>query len=232
MIHAKAMGIVVAYDIYKELAEGNLDATWKLDPAEKNGPVDFYEFRQTLSRQMVSYNPDKKHYLGDDKLRVNTVQTKAKRARSPVPQPQEDGIITRTGAGVTESTLKDDVAKLRLCGFIGGITEHYDACETMEEKKKLKCAFCGKPAYQYCALCKVGIHKYSKIKGVSSCFFRYHDTGCFGLAREDWKITNKKMKDWTYPTMAEMKSNEAQMKQLSKQVDSADNGDSDDDNSG
>jgi hypothetical protein len=55
--------------------------------------------------------------------------------------------------------------------------------------------------------------------GTTSCFFLYHDSGCFGRARDDWKMTNKKkMREWTYPTMAERKTNEEQMKQLSDQV--------------
>jgi hypothetical protein len=62
--------------------------------------------------------------------------------------------------------------------------------------------------YQYCGLCAKPMHKLPQEDGQSSCFFLWHDTGCFGLAKNDWKITGKKMWDWTYPTMAEMKRNE------------------------
>jgi hypothetical protein len=44
------------------------------------------------------------------------------------------------------------------------------------------------------------------------------------LARDDWKITNKKMKDWTYPTPAEIGANEQQVKRLSDQVINGGNG--------
>jgi hypothetical protein len=88
MLHAKAMAIVVAYDIYLELAEGGVDPDWKLvDDKEKPNPVDFHVFRETLARQMLAYTPKKNKYLGDDKFRSYTKLGKAKRARSPVPPP-------------------------------------------------------------------------------------------------------------------------------------------------
>jgi hypothetical protein len=221
MLHAKAMAIVVAYDIYKELAEGGQDEDWMLD--DKPGPVDFYTFRETLARQMLAYNPKDLKYLGDEKFRSNTVLTKSKRARSPAPTAvvAADGAITVTTAGVTASQLKHHGSQNRMCGFLGDITEHYAYCQALDEKKKLTCAFCGKLTYQYCGLCEVALHKFPKEDigdGITSCFFRWHDTGCFGLARNDFRITNKKQKDWSFPTMTEMEANEEQMKRLSEHV--------------
>jgi hypothetical protein len=230
MIHAKTIAIVVAYDMYLECAEGLLDVEWKVDK-----PVSFHVFRETLSRQKLGYKPEDMKYLGDDKFRVNTVQKKSKRARSPVPNAAAPAVanantITRTDAGITAEAMKLKGSELRLCGFLGSVTEHYDSCQTMEEKgKKLTCVFCGKLSYQFCGLCGVAVHKFPQEDGESSCFFRYHDTGCFGLARADWKITNKKQKDWSFPTMAEIRKNEAQMQRLSEQIEAVDNGDSDED---
>jgi hypothetical protein len=226
MLHAKAMTVVVAYDIYLELAEGGVDPDWKLDPTEKNGPVDFHVFRETLARQMLAYTPKKNKYLGDDKFRHYTKLGKAKRARSPVPQVLpvigEDGTVVDRA---TINAMKDHAARLS-CGFIGNLTEHFDSCQPFDEKgKKLVCAFCGKPSYQFCGLCGVAVHKFAQDSvgdGITSCFFRYHDTGCFGLARDDWKITNKKkMKEWSYPTVADRKANEEQMRRLSEHVSSS-----------
>jgi hypothetical protein len=233
MLHGKAMAIVVAYDIYLECAEGNLDEDWELDK-----PVDFYTFRETLARQMLAYSPKHRKYLGDDKFRSNTVVAKSKRARSPVPTVAADGTLTATTAGVTASTLNHQDSQLRMCGFLGDMTEHFANCLTMDERgKKLTCAFCGKLAYQYCGLCNVALHKFPKEDigdGITSCFFRYHDTGCFGLARNDFRITNKKLKEWSYPTMTEMEANKEQMKRLQAAAvvsnsSSNSNGDSDDD---
>jgi hypothetical protein len=237
MLHAKAMAIVVAYDIYKELVEGNVDEDWKLDK-----PVDFFIFRETLARQMLSYSPVANKYLGDSKFRAVTQSSKSKRSISPPPPPRDDdGNIITTAAGICMPALESNVAKKRLCGFIANLTDHFDACQTMEEKgKKLNCAFCGKPTYQFCALCGVAMHKFppQDNPGATPCFYLYHDTGCFGLARNDWKITQKKMKDWAFPTPAEINLNQQQMKSLQEQVDNgvgakvtSNNSDSDSDDS-
>ena len=54
MLHATALAIVVAYDMYLEVAEGQLDSDWKLQY-----PVDFWTFRDVLSVQMLEYDPQK-----------------------------------------------------------------------------------------------------------------------------------------------------------------------------
>jgi hypothetical protein len=220
MLHGKALAIVTAYDMYKECSEGKLDKDWEvLDKKGKHSPVSFHVFRETLARQMLRYNPADKKYLGDDKFRANTKLKKNKRGLSPVPTaPAADGTITCTAAGITEDALMHASSKIRLCGFLGDVTEHFDSCFTMEESKKLTCVYCGKLSYQKCGLCNVAVHKFPQEDGQSACFFRYHDTGCFGLARNDFKITNKKQKDWKLPTMEERQKNEEQMKQLSEQV--------------
>jgi hypothetical protein len=140
-------------------------------------------------------------------------------AASPPLPPLADGAITKTAAGICEAALTTKATKKRLCGFISPLVDHYNSCKTMENGKKLNCAFCGKPTYQFCSLCGVAVHKFvDKDSRQTPCFFLWHDTGCFGLAKADWKITNKKMKEWTYPTMAQIKANRQQMKRLNDQV--------------
>ena len=50
MIHA--MAVVVAYKIYKELAEGNLNPELKVGK-----PLNFVTFQKTLVLQMLAYIP-------------------------------------------------------------------------------------------------------------------------------------------------------------------------------
>ena len=57
MLHAQALGIATAYDIYCEVVDGHLDNEWILD-----GPVDFWSFRDRLSIQMLEYSPTKRHH--------------------------------------------------------------------------------------------------------------------------------------------------------------------------
>ena len=63
--HGKALAITVAYDMYLEVAEGILHPSFKV----KN-PVNFYSFRDVLSKQMCSYDPMKQMYAGDEQMRL------------------------------------------------------------------------------------------------------------------------------------------------------------------
>jgi len=78
MLHAKAMAAVIAYDMYKECAEGNLRAgEWKIEK-----PVSFHCFRERLVQQMMRYHPQQQVYPGDEKFRVSTQQHKKRRLMS------------------------------------------------------------------------------------------------------------------------------------------------------
>jgi hypothetical protein len=49
------MGIVAAYDMYKECCDGLLDATWKVDVKDR---MTYSEFRMKLSKQMLECDPN------------------------------------------------------------------------------------------------------------------------------------------------------------------------------
>ncbi|CAB9507864.1 expressed unknown protein [Seminavis robusta] len=221
MLHAKAMAVVVAYDIYLEACEGKLQG---LADCRLNKPVSFYRFREKLAKQMLEYAPRHCRYLGDEKMRDTTSTPKAKRKRSRSPQrnnnrPADDELTT--ASGVSLDTFSSNNHGDRLCGFITPLLEHYESCNTMANKKKLNCVFCGKPAYQYCELCGKAVHKHPQEKignGRTSCFLHYHNTAAMGLARDDWKITGKRLKDWSYPTATEFEDNEQQMKRLLDEI--------------
>ena len=48
----------------------------------------------------------------------------------------------------------------------------------------------------------------------TSCFIHYHNTGFFGLARDDCKIVRRRQRDWTFPTTQQRKLNTAEMKKI------------------
>ena len=48
MLHEKAMAVVVAYDMYLEVAEGTLSNNWKLDDL-----MDFWWFQEKLANLML-----------------------------------------------------------------------------------------------------------------------------------------------------------------------------------
>ena len=74
MIHGKAIAVVVAYDMYLEVAEGKLDADWK-----DTKPLDFFSFRERLGIQMLQYSPCDRKYPGDENFRAATQQPKKRR---------------------------------------------------------------------------------------------------------------------------------------------------------
>ena len=75
MNHAKAMGLAVAYDMYKECAEGGLDPAWKCEK-----PVSYHKFHNILSRQMMQWDPAHQANLGDKNMRRVQQLNKEKRA--------------------------------------------------------------------------------------------------------------------------------------------------------
>jgi hypothetical protein len=79
---------------------------------EGDQPLDFYTFRETLARQMLSYTPKEVKYLGDELFRVFTQSTKAKWAPSqPLPALIAEGAITDTTAGINGNALVTTKAK-------------------------------------------------------------------------------------------------------------------------
>ena len=74
MLHAKAMVCAIAYGIYIECSEGNLNPAWKVDKT-----LSFWEFRDKLGRQLLSYDPRYGHYPGDKLMRSYTAMNKDQR---------------------------------------------------------------------------------------------------------------------------------------------------------
>jgi hypothetical protein len=75
MLRAKAMAVIVAYDMYLECCEGKLHSLWKVEK-----PVSFYIFRQRLAIQMLTYSATNRKYPGDNNFRISTKQHKDRRA--------------------------------------------------------------------------------------------------------------------------------------------------------
>ena len=67
MLHGKAMAVVVAYDMYLEVAEVNIRDEWKLDE-----PMDFCRCRENLANGMLNYKPSARKYPGGEKMRPST----------------------------------------------------------------------------------------------------------------------------------------------------------------
>jgi len=125
MLHAKAMAAVIAYDMYKECAEGHLRVgEWKLQK-----PVSFHCFRETLALQMMHYNPQKRMYPGDEKFRVSTQQHKKRHLMSSLSNGSHSANSRSSSPANTcplshEDFGRGDDVTSRLCGDLMPLYKH------------------------------------------------------------------------------------------------------------
>ena len=151
MIHAKAMAVVIAYDIYLECCFGELDSTWK-----RSRPVDFHRFREKLAIQMLTYSPKRHKYPGDEKFRVCTKMMKKdsprpfnkKRKHGDPSGSTSAGSYTTTSSGVSVSDLEENAD--RLCGSLNDILLHEQSLQRIKKNGKLVCIVCGQFCYYRC----------------------------------------------------------------------------------
>jgi len=144
MLHAKAMASVIAYDMYKECADGHLRAgEWKLEK-----PVSFHCFQETLALQMTHCHPNKRKYPGDEKFLVSTQQHKKRRlasafsnssrsVQSRSPSPANTCPLSRA-----DFSRENDVTT-RLCGDLTPLYYHLEACVPIPNGGSKICVLCG-----------------------------------------------------------------------------------------
>jgi len=193
MIHGKAMAVVVAYDMYLECCEGNVDPAWKVEK-----PVDFFGFREQLALQMLQYTPKANAYPGDSKFRVATVVNKSRRMKKRSASNASlstSGTHGPTGVKVTQFDL--DYASGRLCGDMNKLVEHQASLSRLPNGNTRLCAACGKPATHQCGLCPDKPALHTTIG--SSCFTQWHNTQTFGMWKDDWRLSRGKRSTWTNP---------------------------------
>ena len=77
MLHVKALVCAVAYDVYIECTEGKLKKSW-----EVKSPMTFWQFRDKLGQQLLSYDPRFNHYPGDEKMRSFTSMNQTQRRKT------------------------------------------------------------------------------------------------------------------------------------------------------
>lgn len=210
MNHGKAAVCAVAYDMYKECAEGNLQEEWAVAK-----PVSFHRFREKLSKQALTYAPRKNEYAGDVYFRDFTRTPKRKRtaasrspassrSRSPASSAgSSSGSVNSRNTGVTFDLVESHTKTGRLCGFIGRLRNHIASVKPIDKNGHRQCAVCGQTVYQMCQECGgVALHHANTIEELldqSSCFYVYHDTGCVGIPREDWRCNFRRKSDWKLP---------------------------------
>jgi hypothetical protein len=230
MLHGKGLAVVVAYDLYLEVCEGKLDVAWEIEE-----PLDFWNFRERLSKQMLEYNPSAHKYPGDAAMRASTQQSQRqrkvsqemtiRRRRAGRPSysnyypaaapavPDAAVFATRTnGISLQQLSRASSNHNSRLCGDLTGLQRHLESIVTGKHHGK-KCVVCGELSYSTCKLCgDKPLHFYPR-NGKSAgkaCFFDYHSDGFFGLASDD----RTKGSVWAPPSQTKRKRNAREIASL------------------
>ena len=222
MLHGKSLAVVVAYDMYVEVAEGQLNEAWIIED-----PMDFWSFREKLSLQMLEYNPSRRKYPGDSKMRASTQQSRRQR------QVAQDRSTRRRGAGrpsrIPNAAIVPGVGSVvapsgitlqqlsrassshgnnsRLCGDLTRLQRHLASIVNGKHHAK-KCVVCGEPTYSACKLCGDKPLHCLPSKGKSAgkdCFFDYHSDSFFGLAVDDRAFATGARSTWTPPSQTKRK---------------------------
>jgi hypothetical protein len=150
-LHVQALGLVVAYDMYKEVVEEGY-ASFGFETKEeatKKCMVDFATFRDKLSLQGLRYNPEDCKYPGDKRMRVNMKKSKSsdgkklrgrprKNTASVTPDP--DDVVVRPGF-VTKKQFQEEKKRpeSRLCGDLSQISLHKASIIHHTYQKTCKC---------------------------------------------------------------------------------------------
>ena len=110
---------MVAYDMYLEVCEGKMDATWT-----NADHVCYHPFREQLSTQMLQYDPRKRHYPGNRLMRISTKQHFNVRPGQNMKEkiaPNADGSVS-IGKYIA---AKIGGKRARVCVDIHQFTNHY-----------------------------------------------------------------------------------------------------------
>lgn len=114
--------------------------------------------------------------------------------------------VDTDATGVTPELIQR-VNETRTCGFLGNLREHIASVQPLPNGGHRKCVVCGERVHEYCSLCDAAVHcAKKKIPGCPNelCFFIYHDTGCIGIPKKDWKVNNNHREDWQLVSSPDM----------------------------
>jgi len=189
MLHAFALAIVSAYDMYKECATASLPE-WR-----KKDIMSFKEFRLKLGQQMLEYDPKDWHLPGDERMRSFIQMTSEKRNK-------------RASNNITPDDLKKASSNKKswCCGDLNKLSEHLKS--KVGYKDKRNCVVCGKACYTRCELCGEFMHFGTGKNDDLNCHVDWHNSMMLGLCRKDLQTYHRRpMSEYKTPTKAQKKMN-------------------------
>lgn len=224
MNHGKGMALAVAYDMYKEVAEGELDPTWKI-----TNVLPYHKFHDKLSKQLLNWDPLNQDYPGDKEMRRVTQRGKGQRE-----QKRRQKVIVETHLAYEEAVPMEvfkknkDGKTSRLCGNLSEFKDHIQSVVKQgtggRRKGALQCMACNKATYTSCGIC-LGHPPlcFFPAKGKAAgntCFLDYHNDHFFGLAcRDTITVMGRTKGSWTEANNAKRIKHAEYMKEVCKQHD-------------
>ena len=211
MVHGFKLCIVVAFEFYKECAEGKLNPEWKVA-----SPMKLQKFIEEMGKRMLAYDPTNQRYPTEEKMRACTQQPR-KRRRSPAA-----AASAPTSAAASAAASSASPAHRRAAPPLSKWRRRGVLCFSMTEfaahKQKVSdrttnaaCHWCGKPTKRKCLhpscqsvpLC-VGTER--------ACFLNYHDPALDGLGRRDRATAEQR--NWVMPSDTEISAARKRWEQL------------------
>jgi len=215
MRHAKAIAMSMAYNLYVQCCEGNVDPEWTMKAVSST------RFKQELSSQMVQYKAYNKKYPGDEMMRGATQRNKNKRGGA---HNEEVSLVRCNDREVRVSYEQYEKEKKqvrngkkpRLCSDnLELLKEHI---QSMTKVHPAACAYCGKKTWMKCGICDVHLCiKEGTSMTTMSCPLDFHNDRLYGLGykdRIDLFCAPKNAKRFHKPGVNEIKGNNNHMKDL------------------
>ena len=129
--------------------------------------MNFHEFRDRLSSQMLKYKSRYGWYPGDEAFRKTTVLSKKERQKTYTVASKRKGRNTASSvsSGGQFSVMPDEfeAAKKskRFCGsFQSDLYQHLKSFLEKGIKCGAKCDWCGELTYTKCNICNVALHNF------------------------------------------------------------------------
>ena len=210
-LHAFAMGVLAAYDMYQECCDGGVHNDWKVDKTKR---MSFSVFRQLLSQQMLEYNPSNLKYSGDETTREVTQVNKKRRSLKSENRNRKMMKYVEGGMNMANYQKAMTMERFSHGNDLTRLTEHFLQIE--KKSNKMRCEVCGDTTYWKCMLCNGalcatdGKRKWNGGK----CMFTFHNPLFWGLARCDSHLFNLREADWVAPKQQQRKRNEDKVASL------------------
>jgi len=210
-LHLQSMGIVAAYDMYKECCDGLLDATWKVDVKDR---MSYSESCMKLSKQMLEYDPKNNVYNGDDKQRSFTQNHKVRMSIDKGMESCErvEALYPEDGLTLANFKLARKFPRLQ-CNFASDFGKHLanigSPCEVCGRNCLTKCLLCGK------LMCTTDKRKWNGAR----CALLFHSEEFFGLARSDYQtVHGKEVSAWKPPSQQTIERNNRRIKSFQNAI--------------